>query len=130
MKKKEKLNKLTSAPAHTAKSDIQRLKEVLHRLLDRLERALMAPPKGVEKHQQHEWIFGQKTSLAETLLMLAELILKLEDTAHKEEIVDPAFPRAVSVADAALVEAFLARVRQSVPADNANPICPTGSTPS
>lgn len=113
MKKQERQKKPIRSSTASAKNDIERLKAVTRKMLDRLEQALAASAPGSEeeaseRQKLHDWIFGQKTSLAVTLISLAELVFKLEETGS-DGAKDAA--RTFSVADAALVEAFLCRVR-------------------
>src|SRR5436190_1357885 len=117
--------------AKSKKPDIQRLKTVTGKMLDQLEktlscRVLKSPKQAEHREKMHEWVFGNKSSLAVTLISLAELILRLEDaekqTALNSEAGSSAPTRSLAEADIALIEAFVQRAR-----DQATPI-PAPST--
>ena len=92
--------------------DIDNLKTVTRKMLDRVGKELgsrKADPTKTEEDQQkaHERVFG-KTSLATTLVTLAELLLKLEQ-AQKSSGEEENIPsgQAMALSDIALVEAFI-----------------------
>ena len=88
-------------------SDIEQLKKVIRRLLERMEKALA----------EDSDVFG-KTSLAATLVMIAELMLKLEAVGVSDEKEGPRGPQLAS-ADIALVEAFIHKMRSGGDAPSA-----------
>ncbi|MBY0407807.1 MAG: hypothetical protein K2Q01_08945 [Rickettsiales bacterium] len=108
-------------PVRKRKSDLARLRGITRLLIRKLEAAVKKPveAKPEEDKQEgggvaeHDRVFGAKASLTSTLVVLSDLFLKLEgasagQAAAAEEGV------AISDADAALVEAFVQRVRERV----------------
>ncbi|MDE3059737.1 MAG: hypothetical protein KGJ06_01850 [Pseudomonadota bacterium] len=97
-----------------AGSNIEQLRAVTRKMLTRLEGWMdrPVPRKRIDARQQaHDWLFG-KASLMETLMMLVEVMLKLEQAGIMPPAQDASFPSPeLSPADVALVEAFIARLR-------------------
>jgi hypothetical protein len=93
---------------------LEYVKRVAHKMLERLEKELDRQPSKeqgedalVAKH--HERLFGVKASLAETLVEVAWLVMKLEEVCVTEYVKQAGV--ALSEADAALLEAFVHKVR-------------------
>lgn len=91
-------------------SDLERLKDVTRKMLERLEGALehaVAKSEKSDLFQQHyhERVFGAKTSLAEVLTMLADLFFKLE--AQNLPTAEPV----QSVEEEGVFEDFIRRIR-------------------
>jgi len=99
--------------------DVDRLRDVMRKMLNRLEAALdemevFDEAKIKQRSGQYDRLFGSKTSLAETLVMIAELLMKVEvfQGAREEGQGQQAMAIALPDADVALVEAFVQRMQQ------------------
>lgn len=104
---------MTKRYRSTGVTDLRRLRAVARALLARLEVALeptQAPdaPAVELQLQLLDRLLGAKTSLVASLVTLADLMIRLEAMTQGEADVMPP----LSEADAALVEAFVRRMRQ------------------
>lgn len=107
-KKTAKTAAKTSVRLYLSASD--KLKQVTYKMLDRLEEALEqdipdSDDGDMRLQRHHERLFGNKTSLAATLPILAELLMKLE--------IQNTSPTAVEddQKDKLLLDAFVHRIR-------------------
>jgi|GEM_PF-3483008 len=100
-----------------AKSDVARLKMLTHILIQRLEQMLDA---GMPLHEQevkgwqktHDWLFGAKHPIVDTLATLADLLLMLEKADAGKAQPDQALPEdyRFSPTDVALVKTFIEKI--------------------
>jgi len=106
-------------------NDLDRLKAVSRKMLALLEEALDSAPFYADDtlgQKLHERLFGGKTSLAATLVTLAELLLKLEQAGKVPfgagYVADDTAIAALSQADVALVEAFVRKMQPALMESN------------
>ena len=108
--------------------DFEHIKVVIRKILAYLEKNLDATPatseEDVMQQRVHERIFGVKASLAATLVMLAELMIKLEQgckiMADKENVLSAnqsPHGDALSPADRVLIEAFIGKMQSGASVD-------------
>jgi len=100
-------------------NNIEQLKNISRKMLDRLEQALEEEQANSDpklKQDAHERMFGVKSSLAATLVTLAELMLRLEQadkTIGDDNTALNANAQALSASDIALVEAFVGKIKNN-----------------
>lgn len=97
----------------------QQIRKIMRSILNKIENAMpdLAPPADEKEAKRqtnyHDRVFG-KNSLATTLVMLAELLIKLDQAEKNKQVEVAPNPSgdAMAPADMALVEAFIRRMQQ------------------
>lgn len=112
--------KVTRACGGGDASDVEWLKRVARRLLSRVEAALEEAGAGEDKEVKaqrwaHERVFGTRASLTTTLVLVAELLLKLGGMTKpaQGDAADEGVLQKLSEEDVALVEAFVRKMEQA-----------------
>lgn len=107
MRKRKKISKNSTV------SNMDRLKTITRRVINKLDRAL-SHSNNEKAREQYEWLFGARSSPVSTLAAVVDLVLKLERSGEttikvEESAISPT--TAISEADAQLIGHFIDRIK-------------------